>query len=200
MSPTRLLAASLLLAPALLALPQGAPKGAMRPVAESSARASSRILYFGGNSIGGEVIVDYAQPDWKDDYDAQIDSMLGVRWRLGKNFWTRLDSNMDLNSNGVEIPAGGYYLVLERRKEDQAFVLYALDPVEVRDAKLDAFSAKDTKGGIAIPMEHKAIETKADKLQIRLDVDASRKNGGNLVITFGKHQLTAKLTMSPAGG
>lgn len=177
---------------------QGAPrKQPQQAFPEASARMASRILYFGGTSSGGEVMVDYAAPDWKEEYDKQVDSMLGVRWRLGKNFWTHLDTNMDLAAGEVDIPAGLYYLVLERKKEDKSFVLWLLDPVEVRDAKLDAFQAPQSKGGIAVPLEYKLVDAKADKLAIDVTLDGQHKDGANLVIHFGKHQLTTKLTMHP---
>jgi hypothetical protein len=102
-----------------------------------------------------------------------------------------------MGAGDVAIPAGDYYLVLERKKEDQSFVLWLLDPVEVRDARLDAFQAAKTTGGIAVPMEHKAGGTKADKLLITLATDAQRTDGANLIVNFGTHQLTAKLTLHP---
>lgn len=180
---------------------QGTPKKqAQVPYPETSARMSSRIFYWGGSSSGGNVAVNFSQPVWKEEYDKQVDSMLGVRWRLGMNFWTQLDTNIDLAAGEVDIPAGYYYLALERRKEDKSFVLWLLDPVEVRDAKLDAFQVNEFKGGVAVPMEHKKLEAKAEKLQLRLDLDNQRKDGGNLVIHFGNHELKASLTMHPRRG
>jgi hypothetical protein len=200
MFPSRLLAAIVLAAP-LVAIAQQAPKKApQQPFQETSARGCSRIFYWGGDGnghSGGQLVVDYGQPIWKEEYDKSVESMLGVRWRLGQNSWTRLDVNMDVNAGDVDVPAGLYYLVLERKQEDKSFVLWLLDPIEIRDAKIDAFEAAKTKGGIAVPLEYKAAELKADKLQIALTLDSQRKDGTNLVIHFGKHQLSAKLTLHP---
>ena len=195
----RLVVAGVCLAAAapIVALQAAPKKQAQQPFPELSPRSSSRIFYWGGNSSGGEVLVDYAQPVWKEEYDKQVDAMLGVRWRLGSNFWTRLDTNMDLAAGETDIPTGDYYLVLERKKEDKSFVLWLLDPVEVRDAKLDAFQAPQTTGGIAVPMDYKRVDVKAEKLMIRLDLDAKRKDGANFVVHFGNHELTAKLQMHP---
>ena len=178
----------------------GQPLPAQQPFPEISARGNSRIFYWGGATSGGQVRVEFGTPDWQDAYDQQIDKQLGVRWRLGKNFWTQLDTNMDLKAGDVDIAAGLYSLVLERRKDDKQFVLWLLDPVEIRDARLDAFHAPKTEGGIAVPLEHRTAALRSDKLQLRLDLDKTRKEGANLVIHFGPHELVAKLTMQPTRG
>ena len=70
----------------------------------------------------------------------------------------------------------------------------------MRDAKLDAFQVNETKGGTAIPLEYKKVDAKSEKLALRLAVDAQRKDGANLVIHFGNHELTARLAMHPQRG
>ena len=181
-----------------LLLGQGAPRNApQRPFAELSSRGSARIFYWGGDHSGGQVELHYGQPAWKPEHEKAIESLAGVRWRLGQNFWTTLDSNMDLAFGETEVLAGCWYLALEKRKSDGAFVLWVLDPVEVRDAHLDAYQVQKTTGGTPIVMSHKTAATTADKLAIRLDVDPQRKDGANLVIHYGPHELTAPLTMAP---
>jgi len=177
---------------------QGAPRRApQRPFAELSTRGSARIFYWGGDHSGGEVAIHYGQPPWKPEHEQAIEKLAGVRWRLGKDFWTTLDTNIDLKFGETEVLAGCWYLALEKRASDGAFVLWVLDPVEARDAHLDAFEVQKTKGGTAIVMSHKTVTAAAEKLSIRLDVDAQRKDGANLVIQFGPHELTAPLTMAP---
>ncbi|MSP15196.1 MAG: hypothetical protein EXR73_01060 [Myxococcales bacterium] len=176
---------------------QVAPKVTQRPFAELSTRGSTRIFYWGGNSSGGQLEIHYGQPPWKAEYDAAIPTLSGQRWRLGQNFWTTLDTNIDLELADVEILAGCYYLALERNA-DGSFVLWVLDPVEIRDAHLDAFLVKQTTGGIAIPLAYKSSPVLADKLQIRLDVEPNVKDRGKFVLHFGSHELSASLTMAPA--
>jgi hypothetical protein len=175
---------------------QGTSRAPQRPFPELSARGSTRILFWGGDRSGGQAQIHFGQPQWNDGYDARLESLSGKRWRLGQNLWTTLDTNLDLEFGEVLVPAGSWYLALER---DQAgdYVLFVLDPVEIRDAHLDAFQVDQTKGGIAIAMEHRDVDVKADKLQIRLDLDGTRKDGAKLVIHFGKHELSALLTMTP---
>ena len=175
---------------------QGVPRAAQRPFPEQTARGSTRIYYWGGNHSGGQAQIHFGQPQWHDSYDEKLDSLSGKRWRLGQNFWTTLDTNLDLAFGEIEVLAGCWYLALERNV-DGSYVLWVLDPVEIRDAHLDAFQVDQTKGGLAIALEHKAVAVKAEKLQIRLDLDATRKDGAKLVIHFGKHELSAPLTMTP---
>jgi hypothetical protein len=197
MSASRVLAAAVLAAPLVAAVQQIPKSQPQQAFPESSQRGSTRIFYWGGDRSGGQVMVDFGQPAWKEEYDAKLDELLGVRWRLGQNFWTRLESNMDLTAGDADVPAGLYYLVLERRKEDKSFVLWLLDPVEIRDAKLDAFQAEKTSGGIGVPMAHESGDVRADRLVITLAPDARRKDGATLQIHFGKHRLTAGLTLHP---
>ncbi len=190
---------------ALLSLPaigstQVVPSQPQRAFPETSTRGSARLFYWGGDRSAGQLTLDYGQPPWKDAYDQQIDAQLGVRWRLGQNFWTTLDTNVDFTVATSEVLAGYYYVVLERKKPDGEYVLWLLDPVAIRDAHQDAFHAARTEGGIEIPLIHREVATKAAQLTMRLDVDAQRKDGANLVLQFGRHELTAALALSPARG
>lgn len=194
-----LLAASLA-APAAAAVLQSAARATppQRPFAEASSRGNARIFYWGGDRSAGQLSIDYGQPAWKPEFDAALEKRKGVRWRLGQNAWTSLDTNIDLRAGAVEILAGHYYLVLERGAADGAFTLWLLDPVEIRDARLDAFQADRTSGGIAVPMTLRKAAASSGRLVIRLDLDPARKDGARLVVHFGPHELTADLTLLPS--
>lgn len=182
-----------------LAPQQAAPKPDAPQIAfpESSTRGSSRILYWNGHHSGGEVALDYGKPVWKDDYDAVVAKSEAARWRLGQNFWTNLDTNIDLEFGKTVIAPGQWYLVLDR-KADGRFVLVFLDPVEVRDQHIDAYTVALTKGGTEVPLDYKKVDARADHLTMRIDLDGTVKNGGRIVIQFGKHELTAPFMMKPA--
>jgi hypothetical protein len=163
---------------------------------ETSQRGNTRIFYWGGDHSAGQLAVDYGKPVWKDSYDAAVDQQLGKRWRLGQNFWTSLDTNMELTAGKAELAPGQYYLVLERKGDGQ-FVLIVLDPVEMRDRHLDAFQAPQTTGGTEIPLDYRKVDVPADHLAIRLELDGKIERGARLVIQFGKHELTGHLLMKP---
>jgi hypothetical protein len=176
--------------------PKPKPDAQQVPFPEQSTRGCTRILYFNGDHAGGEVAVDYGRPAWKDDYDAVVAKADPVRWRFGQNFWTNLDTNIDLSFGTTEIAPGQWYLVLER-KADGSFALVFLDPVEVRDHHVDAFTVALAKGGTEVPLTYRQVEARADHLLIRIDLDRA-KNGAKLVIQFGKHELTTPFVMKPA--
>ncbi len=171
---------------------------------EASQRGNARIFYWGpkgseptGGSIG-QFAIDYGQPPWNDAYDAQIDGQRDRRWRLGQNFWTNLDTNIDLEIAGTGIPAGYYYLVLEYGADDE-WRMFALDPKSVYGDQLDSYHAHFTTGGRKIVMAHERKDSKTAKLTMRLERDPASRDHATLSIEFGPHRLTAPIVMKPAG-
>ena len=99
--------------------------------------------------------LDYGPIEWKDDYDAKITSgaLDGRRWRFGKDHWTNLDTSVDLTFGEVKVPAGHYYLTLER-KSGGAYAIAFHDPSKVRSMRIDPVMAESVKGGIEVPLRH----------------------------------------------
>jgi hypothetical protein len=159
-------------------------------------RVSTRIAFFGQNSSEGQLAIAYGQPEWKSEYETEFDTLTkGKRWRFGNNFWTTLDTHLDLTMAGVEIAAGYYYLVLERSENDDWFLIL-LDPKQVRSKKLDAFMVDQTAGGIKVPLSWKKIESSTDKLTIKLIPDDEDITAATLDIRWGPHQLTAEIKVT----
>ena len=177
--------------------PKPQPDAPQIPYPEQSTRGCTRIFYWNGDHSGGEVVVDYGKPVWRDDYDAVVAKSEAARWRFGQNFWTNLDTNIDLAFGKVEIAPGQWYLALDR-KADGTFTLVFLDPVEIRDRHLDAYTVAQAKGGTEVPLAYRQVDVRADRLQIRIDLDGSAKNGAKIVVQFGKHELSAPCVMKPA--
>lgn len=164
--------------------------GAVQVFAPSTERHGQRLFFWSGNSSPGQVVIDYGAPTWKDSYSSQIENMAGRRWRLGSNFWTVLDTNVDLEVAGVKVPAGAYYLTAEIT-DDGKYLLAFNDPAEIRKKKLDAFQAQKTEGGIVVGLEHSETDEVADKLEITLVPDEQHTTKADLVIHFGPHRFTA---------
>ena len=71
-------------------------------------RASTRVLYWDSakDSAAGEFAIDYGRPVWKSEYDdgTKFDAMTkGKLWRMGKDFWTVLDTSLPLKFSGKEV-------------------------------------------------------------------------------------------------
>lgn len=156
-------------------------------------RKSTRLFYWGGSSSPGQLMIDYGPIEWKNEYAGAIDAgdHLNKRWRLGGNFWTTLDTNLDLKVGGVDVPAGLYYLTLEQ-KEKGKVVLALNDPAKIRAKKLDAFQSESTSGGIEVPLTQTPAGPVAGKLVITLAVaPGGDPRDATLTIRFGPYQLQA---------
>ena len=161
-----------------------------------SLRVSTRIAYVGKNSSAGQLAIEYGQPEWKEEYETQFDALTrGKRWRFGNNFWTTLDTHLDLAIAGTKVPTGYYYLVLERSQSDD-WSLVLLDPKEIQAKKLDAFQAELTTGGIVAPLNWERTEETSEKLTIKLAPTGDELEKGTLTIWWGKHKLTADINVS----
>lgn len=168
------------------------PMGKQTRYPETSARGSTRIFYWGQSNSAGQVEIDYGVPVYQPAYAQFLTQPSGQRWRFGQDFWTRLDTNLDLTIGGVKLPAGYYYLALENTKEDGVRMI-ALDPTEIRKKKLDAYEAPRTSGGIAIPLIQGETPNPSGRLAIALSVDRAKEDVGELEIVFGPHRFTADL-------
>ncbi len=159
-------------------------------------RASARVAYFGNNGSPGQLALNYGQPQWKDKYDDAIasDKLIGKRWRLGSDFWTNIDSSVGFNVNGVQVPAGYYYMTLEHNDADE-FVLAFIDPVKCRKFKLDPYAASKTKGGIETTLHHKESKKIAEKLEMGFKMSDEQNTKGKFFIHFGPHLLLAKFAI-----
>jgi hypothetical protein len=148
-------------------------------------RMSTRIAFFGQNSSEGQIAIGYGQPE------TQFDALTkGKRWRFGNNFWTTLDTHLDLTMAGVDVASGYYYLVLERSENDDWF-LVLLDPKKARSKKLDASMVDRTTGGTKIPLNWERTESSTDKLTIKLIPNKDDITAATLDIRWGPHELTA---------
>ncbi|MEO6593748.1 MAG: hypothetical protein ABIP94_03235 [Planctomycetota bacterium] len=172
------------------------PPTEQTPYAETSQRGNTRIFYWFGPDSAGQVAVDFGRQRWQPAHAKFLRPPGGPRWRFGENFWTSLDTNMQLELGGVLVEPGQYYLVLEN-VDEKGPQLVLLDPQEVRRRRLDAFEASKTTGGQRVPLAASASEQSASGLDIELVVDGKQGDRGELRIRFGPHLMTAPLVMRP---
>ncbi len=173
-----------------------APTG-QTPYAETSPRGATRIFYWFGPDSAGQVNIDHGRPAWNPAYAKFLAAPAKSRWRCGENFWTTLDTNIDLVIGGTEVPVGMYYVVMQHLAE-RGPELVLLDPQAVRKQRLDAYEAGKTSGGIVVPLRHEKAPLAASRLQFELTVDRSERDRGELRLHFGPHLLRADVVMKPA--
>ena len=146
----------------------------------------------------GWLVVNYGQPTWKAEYDAMADQLKGKTARLGKDFWTTLEASVDLTLGTTKVPAGYYYLAIKcSTKGDWSLLL--LDSAEARKQKLlPNMTEKIVNEGLVksileVPMTHAKPEQSAEKMTMTLTSDDSKLGHGNFSITWGTHQVSAKV-------
>lgn len=169
----------------------------LQTFAVAKQRQSSRVLFWRGQGSPGQVLVQYGTPRWNPAMAGQIESgkAKGKRWRMGQDFWTTLDTNIDLEVAGTRIAAGYYYLAMQQSGEGD-FQLVVLDPAEVRKAKLDAYQVAQTAGGTLATLELTQDAEVAETLRITLDAEGQE---GQLTVAFGPFRATAGLRMHVEG-
>lgn len=156
-----------------------------------------------GARVIGSCAVRYGQPAWNAAFDKFVEPDHPPRWRLGKDHWTTLDSDLTLDfAMGPTVPPGYYYLLLEKRGVDRSgndrFGLVLLDPARVRASRLDAARAGEVRGGAFVPLRHAHVEAPAKTLQIALVPAAGARGNASLEIRFGSHVLRAAFQAVPA--
>ncbi len=112
----------------------------------------------------GQVSIEYGLPGWKPEYGPLFENMpVKKRWRLGSNYWTNLSSSFPFEAGGRQIPAGYYYLVLERTDE-RRWSLIILEPADVTRRQLDPYhvNLKDSGPGIPVALDSERSEKLAD--------------------------------------
>ncbi len=166
------------------------------PYPETSPRGSTRIFYWYGPKSAGQVEIDYGVPAWQAQYAGMLAQPATTRWRFGQNFWTRIDTNMDLVSGETTLPAGDWYLVLEVGG-GRTPRLIALDPDAMRAKRLDAYQAPQTTGGIEIPLVSADDGTFSPRLRLTLSLVPDAEDEALLEVRFGPHRLTTQLTLAP---
>ena len=162
-------------------------------------RKLTRIFYYTRSDAGfqpkGQLSIDYGVPTWKklyDDKEAFDKLTRGHRWRFGGGMWTRLDTNLDLELGGKTIPAGSYYLILERTKDDK-LNLVLLDPKDVRKKKMDGFQADQIEGGTVIEMQWTRDNDSVEQLKIALTAEEKKPEKVKLSVAWGPHRLALDL-------
>lgn len=158
---------------------------------QNVARKNARAAWFTRKDSPGQIAIDWSPVPWKPEFDTQLQkgAFVGKAWRLGADFWTRLDTSYDLQCGATAVPAGYYYLTLQQRAEND-FVLSLHDPVAVRKQKLDAFQAEHLRGGLAVPLVHAIADDGSEQLEFAVTMKKGSTSEGEIVIRFGSHVLS----------
>ncbi len=171
---------------------------AQSPFVQSGERQFSRVLFFdekdGKPSVPCQYSLQWSAPEWRGEHQKALDaSPVGTRLRLGKDAWSVLDTNRPLVIGGTKVPAGIYYLALEKTAAKK-LAMVLLDPVAIHKAQLDPFQTDQTKGGLVVPLEWTADQKEAESLTMSLTPDQAKPKESTWALSFGPHRLSARIS------
>lgn len=168
---------------------------------DSLERGTVRVGYWNRqkNTGAGGFFIDYGKPVWKKDYEDQtkFDAMTkGKVWRLGSEYWTVLDTNVQLKVSGVAVAPGQWYLGLQRSQDGASWNLVFVDPAKVRKTQLDPSEINSAPIEFKAPMSLDQAGAFTEKLTLMLDVPKADQKQSMLRISWGKLQLKAPIEIS----
>jgi hypothetical protein len=163
---------------------------------------SAQIVTFGGNGecktstvffynraenkLAGSFEFSYGSPVWQGAHEKATGSM-----RLGKDGWARLDTSVPLTLGGVKIPAGNWYLGLNKTKDQ--FSLMVMEAKALRGKMVPPWMTSSVKAKINAPLEHEKVEESQENLLITAAAGKKDPTKCTFTLRWGKHKLTAAL-------
>lgn len=162
-------------------------------------RASTMVGYWSDATQSATgLAIQYGQGEWKDEYDDKLDQLKGKRARLGKDWWTTLDTSLKLDFGGVIVPPGSYFLGLQC-DQDGKFALALLDANKALAASAMPFLESAWKIDLSVPMalEKGVLKQTVQRLTIALEPGKDDQTRITLAITWGRHRLSATCKAGP---
>lgn len=166
-------------------------------------RAASTVILFGKNLMAG-MSITHGEPVWKADNDAMIDQLKGKLLRLGMDWWTTFSTSVAVEIGGQKVPAGCYLLGLNCDK-DGKFALALLDATKGMQQGALPFEHPEThkmnwKPDMLAPLtlNKDASKDVVSKMSIEITTDKKEPSKGTFTIAWGKHTLTAPVTIAAA--
>jgi hypothetical protein len=165
-------------------------------------RASARLLYWNqaANTAAGQLAINYGRPLWRKDYEdpAKFGAMTeGKIWRMGSNFWTNLYSDIPVAISGKAIAPGLYFLGMERSPDGSSWRLAFIDPVEVRESRIDAVEIRKAPVEFTVPMNlGPPASMSVQKLTITLAHRENDIHNATLTVAWGHLALTAPVRVT----
>ena len=166
----------------------------------NSMRACSSVVLFGDGVMAG-ITVTHGQPEWKAEYDSMLDKLKGKTNRLGRDLWTTFMTSVPLEIGGAKLAAGSYVVGLHCDDKGQ-FALAFLDATKaMKDGTMPFGPQKWTPDAVCPMTLNKDVAKEAvAKMLIEVKADEKAPTTGTVSIAWGKHTLTAPMTIHVHGG
>lgn len=180
------------------AFAQQAKKGLTPEGGDADDRGSARVLYWDldRNGSAGQFAVNYGRPVWKKDYEdpAKFDAITkGKVWRMGRDFWSELDTGLPLKISGQSVGVGLYYLGLRRSEDGSKWSLVFINPAKIREMKLDGFEISKAPILFEAPMNTDKAEGMTEKLTITMSYTKEDYRHVTMKVVWGNLALSAPI-------
>ena len=164
-------------------------------------RGETRVLYWDSakDAAAGQVVIHHGRPIWRPEYDdpKNFDAMTkGKTWRLGKDFWTTLATDMTLKMAGKEIAPGAYYLGAERSADGASWSLVFYETDKVRASRIDASQIEKATAAFKVPLTFKTVTEAKESLSIALTNTKEKPQEISLTIAWGKFELATEVRVT----
>jgi hypothetical protein len=168
-------------------------------------KASTVFVFTDSFEVLAGVSISYSQPNWQDSYDGMLETLKGSNYsRLGKNWWTTLDTVGTVEIGGMKIEAGSYYLGLACGK-DGAFSVLIFDSKQAMKTGWLPFTTAlftgEAKPQTKAPLTLAKDSLKEVVLKMEIEIAADKKDPatGKFSIRWGKRELSAPVKFHMAG-
>lgn len=143
------------------------------------------------HSSPGQISIEYGLPKWRPAYESNFKSFPdGHRWRLGSNYWTNFSSSFPIQAGDAHLPAGFYFLVLE--KDGQSWKLVFLKPSQVHELQIDPWHVNRQTSGpsvLSLALVEAEKNSATESLEIRLKLRDENPKQFLIDIRFGPVHL-----------
>jgi len=154
-------------------------------------RGHSTKFFFDGGPLAS-VCIQYGTPEWKADYEKLLEGgAKGKNFRLGKDYWTTLHTDVPLTIAGTEVAPGAYFLGLTCDDEG-TWSLAFMEATKALEHKAMPFFPEKWSIDMTAPLTHTKSDKMAETMSISLDNDQDEPAKMTLTLTWGNHVMTAE--------
>lgn len=165
-------------------------------------KSSTTMAFEAPETLHAAISINYSAPTWNDS--VKIGEMLekykGQNLRLGKNWWTTLDTVTAIEIGGTKIEPGAYYLGLNYSKDGKLSLL-VIDAGKAMKSTWLPFDATPWKAEYTAPLTLAldSLKEKVAKMEIDLSADKNNPSTGKFSIKWGNHEASAAVKIHMAG-
>lgn len=163
---------------------------------DSPRMSSTKMIFNAQFEMLGAICIQYGQPKWKAEYEEMADSLKGKSHRLGKDFWSTMNTTTAFTMGGVKVAAGAYYLGI-KCDDEGGFHLLVIDAKKSDKNGWTPFNAEAWEADFTVPLTKATSKESVEALTISLS--GNTPDALELKLAWGTHSFTAATSAHVAG-